>query len=496
MLSLVELRRAAGILGRRLAGSTLHRVIQPDGCRLVLVFQGEDRSDLLLLSCSPDHARLCDLQEVPVAPAVTPSFCQYLRAHLQRGVLAGIDVPFDDRLAFIRVSARDGEYALVLSILGSRSNVYLLDGERRVVHSMRPLEETRRELSIGTQWTNPAGRLRSEGEDRWADVSDDDYPAEIDRAYRRSEAVHEAEALARMVDSALKREEEFLSRKASNLNEDLAEALQAEDLRRRGELLKSVLHRVPAGADSVTAEDFSTGEQTTIPLDPRLSAADNLEALFQRYQKISRGRERIERQLLEARTLLNEISTLRESLRRITAAPEVDPPRLKELAELPRVRRLLHRSAPPPEAKKTAPKPPGGKKEVPARLLPKRYRGEHGLEIWVGKNDDGNDFLTTRLARGNDLFFHLEGYPGSHVVLRTGGSTDPPPDAVLDACELAVHFSKMKDASRADVHVAHIKDVKKPRGTKPGLVYVTRGRTVHLRRSPRRLENILSLRLD
>jgi predicted ribosome quality control (RQC) complex YloA/Tae2 family protein len=135
-------------------------------------------------------------------------------------------------------------------------------------------------------------------------------------------------------------------------------------------------------------------------------------------------------------------------------------------------------------------------REVPSRLLPKRYRSEPGLEIWVGRSDEGNDYLTTRLARGNDLFFHLEGYPGSHVVLRTEGRADPPQEAILDACELAVHFSKLKNASRADVHLTQIKNVKKPKGTKPGLVYVLRGKTIHLRRNPKRLQNILASRLD
>ncbi len=496
MLSLVELRRAARILDSRLAGSTLHRVIQPDSYSLVLVCHGEGRSDIVLLSCSPEHARLCDLQEVPAPPAAIPSFCQYLRAHLQRGVLEKIDVPFEDRLAFIRLSARDGAYELVLSILGPRSNVYLLDSERRVLHSMRPLEETRKELSLGTPWANPVGRLRSAGADRWEGVSDEEYPGAVDLAYRRLEKVHEAEAQARLIDTALRKQEEYLSRKASNLSEDLAEAQQAEDLRRRGELLKSVLHRVPVGTESVTAEDFATGERVVIALDPRLSPADNLEALFRRYQKVSRGREHIEGQLADVRLSLEEILELREALRRTMSALQVDPGRIEDIATLPKVRRLLHRKAAPAAAKVTAPKPGVGKREVPAKLLPKRYRAEHGLEIWVGKSDDGNDYLTTRLAHGNDLFFHLEGYPGSHVVLRTGGRKDPPPEAVLDACELAVHFSKLKDATRADVHVARIKDVKKPKGAKPGLVYVSRGRTIHLRRSPRRLENVLASRLD
>ena len=128
-------------------------------------------------------------------------------------------------------------------------------------------------------------------------------------------------------------------------------------------------------------------------------------------------------------------------------------------------------------------------------MLPKRYRSQTGLEIWVGKSDESNDYLSTRLARGNDLFFHLEGNPGSHVVLRTEGRSDPPSEATLEACELAVHFSKQRGASRVGVHVAPIKQVRKPSGAKPGLVMVSGGRTVQLRHDPPRLRRILEARI-
>jgi predicted ribosome quality control (RQC) complex YloA/Tae2 family protein len=78
------------------------------------------------------------------------------------------------------------------------------------------------------------------------------------------------------------------------------------------------------------------------------------------------------------------------------------------------------------------------------------------------------------------------------VVLATGGREDPPSDAILDACELAVHFSKARDATRADVHVVPIRNVRKPKGAKPGLVTVHGGRSVHLRRTPARLERLLA----
>ena len=79
-------------------------------------------------------------------------------------------------------------------------------------------------------------------------------------------------------------------------------------------------------------------------------------------------------------------------------------------------------------------------------------------------------------------------------MIRTGGRRDVPSETLLEACELAVHFSKARPAGRADVLVAPASGVRKPRGAKPGLVQVTGGRVVHLRRSPKRLEGVLASR--
>ena len=187
---------------------------------------------------------------------------------------------------------------------------------------------------------------------------------------------------------------------------------------------------------------------------------------------------------------------LRGELQSLAGQAEPDLRKLEEFATRPRLKKLLSRYSPAHKHPAVAPKRIAGRTAVSSRLLPKRFKSSDGLEIWVGRSDEGNDYLTTRLAHGNDLFFHLEGFPGSHVVLRTQGRTDPPPGSVLDACEVAVHFSKLKDSRRADVHVAPIKNLRKPRGAKPGLVHVLKGRTIHLRRDPARLERVLASRLD
>jgi predicted ribosome quality control (RQC) complex YloA/Tae2 family protein len=496
MLSLKELKRAAAILERRLAGTSLHRQLETEDGRLALQFRGREDECIVLLCPKPDFARVGVLQEMPQPANASPSFSQYLRAHLSRAAFGGIETAAADRQLTIRFLSQEGTFELILSILGPRSNVYLLNPSGQLVHSMRSLEDTRRELSLGGRWTVPEGGVRSEGIDRWELIPDSDYPAAIELHYQGLEKAHTLDILARRIDVALTREDIFLSRKAANLLEDLGEAKQAEAHRKKGELLKGVLHLIPPGSPTVEVQDFETAEKVVIPLDESLSPSENLEAYFKRYQKEQRGAGVIQEQLESVQAALGIVARLKERLHAILAAAPASLEEVENLASEPQVKRFLGRHYPKPKAIPAVTQAPKRIPEMPARMQPKRYRTVDGLEVWVGKNDEGNDYLTTRLARGNDLFLHLEGYPGSHVVLRTEGRVDPPPTSLLAACELAVHYSKLKNAGRADVHVAYIKDVKKPKGAKKGLVYVGRGKTIHLRRDPKRLEDILSSRLD
>jgi predicted ribosome quality control (RQC) complex YloA/Tae2 family protein len=492
MFSLAELRRAIRLLEPRLAGARVERIAQLDDATLVLAVPP---AGYLLLVAGADSARFSLAPEAPAAPESILPLAQFLRARVGRARIMGLACAGEERQATLRLQGRDEEIELLLSVLGTRSNLYVLDRERRLVFALRPVEQTRRDLALGAPWSDPEGTSR-EGVDRWAEVQDERFFDAVEETYRALERARRAAALERRIAQALGRELEFLERKAGNLAVDLAAAAEAEQYRRKGELLKGVLHEVRPGEAVARARDFETGDEVAVELDPALAPAENLERYFDRYHRELRRVDAVGRQVAEVGQARAKLEALAALLR--TAGAE-DLESLQGLAARPELRRLLARHAPQakpqnPARAKSAVARRGG--EVPGRLLPKRYRTSGGLEIWVGRSDEGNDYLTTRLARGNDLFLHVEGFGGSHVVLRTEGRTDPPPESLLEACELAIHFSKQKNAGRADVHVASIKNVRKPSGVKAGLVYVTRGRTVHLRRDPKRLERVLASRLD
>lgn len=503
MLSLAELRRVAALLDRTRRGARLDKIVQSEDASLALLLSGSEAAApqdrvVLHLCAKPGVARLSALPALPPAPAGPPQLAQWLRAHADGARFRSAALEGADRQLRLRFDTREERLSLLFSILGPRSNVYALDADDRIVASARPLQETRRDLALGGPWRSPEGGPPSDGADRFAATPDEALLAEIERHYAEREDRADEASLARRIAQALRKQRAAIERKLRLASEDAAKGADAAKWKRYGELVAAHLSSLKPRDRALRAPDFETGEPVEIPLDPKLSPAENKDAYFRRAKKAERTGLKAVQEVAEAEGRLAQIAALEARV----AAAGADAEALARLAQEPDLARLVDRFAPQPAAPSAKPGKQVrewriGKTVLPTRLTPKVYVTADGLEVWVGKNDEGNDVLSTRLARGTDLFFHLEGNPGSHVILRTGGKgEDAPAESVLDAAELAVHFSKAKNAARASVHVAPIKHVSKPSGAKPGLVAVSRGKTIQLRREPERLARMLGARVE
>ena len=96
----------------------------------------------------------------------------------------------------------------------------------------------------------------------------------------------------------------------------------------------------------------------------------------------------------------------------------------------------------------------------------------------MGKSAAGNDHITTKLARPDDLWLHAEGMAGSHVLIRNPGRTEVPSGVLMKAASLAAYHSKGRSAGKVPVAYTRAKFVKKPKGAKPGLVTLSERKTV------------------
>jgi len=110
-----------------------------------------------------------------------------------------------------------------------------------------------------------------------------------------------------------------------------------------------------------------------------------------------------------------------------------------------------------------------------------KYTLPGGWEALAGKTDADNDLLSLKTARANDLWFHVHGLPGSHVLLRGPEGEAADNATIKQAAAIAAWHSKARDAGIVPVSCTEAKNVSKPRGAKPGTVHIKREKTIKVR---------------
>ena len=219
-----------------------------------------------------------------------------------------------------------------------------------------------------------------------------------------------------------------------------------------GELLTVYGYNTPAQAKSITVNDYNSGNDVTIPLDPSLTPSQNAKKYFDRYSKLKRTYETLSELTVEVKNEIDHLESISTALD--IAQQEEDLVQIKE--ELI-ASGYIHRK--------------GGKsgKKVKVTSKPFHYLSSDGFDIYVGKNNYQNDELTFKTANGGDWWFHAKGMPGSHVVLITDGK-EVPDRAFEEAASLAAFYSKAKNQDKVEIDYLQRKNVKKPNGSKPGFV--------------------------
>jgi predicted ribosome quality control (RQC) complex YloA/Tae2 family protein len=104
-----------------------------------------------------------------------------------------------------------------------------------------------------------------------------------------------------------------------------------------------------------------------------------------------------------------------------------------------------------------------------------------GWMVRAGKSDLDNDLLSLRCARPKDLWFHVHGVPGSHVLLSVPEGEVPSAAIVKQAAAVAAWHSKARQAGVVPVSCTEARNVSKPRGAKPGSVVICREKTIKVR---------------
>ncbi|WP_046226812.1 Rqc2 family fibronectin-binding protein [Paenibacillus dauci] len=241
-------------------------------------------------------------------------------------------------------------------------------------------------------------------------------------------------------------------KKLDNLRKDQLEADDAEKYRIQGELLFASLHQITKGDKEIELINFYDEEQRPIKvqLDPQLSPSDNAQRYFKKYNKYKNSLAVIEEQLTRTHEEIAYLDSLLQQLQS-AALQDIDEIR-EELAEQGYVRNRNKKNK---------------KKKKDNRPTLHIYTSSEGIEMYVGKNNLQNEYITNKMANNNDTWLHTKDIPGSHVVIRSSEFGDA---TLAEAAQLAAYFSQAKESSSVPVDYTQIRHVHKPSGSKPGFV--------------------------
>ena len=82
-------------------------------------------------------------------------------------------------------------------------------------------------------------------------------------------------------------------------------------------------------------------------------------------------------------------------------------------------------------------------------------------KIYIGKNQKQNDYLLSKIASADDLWFHPLNSPGAHIVVKLPNKQTPPDSVILRAAYLTKESSSQKNNSKTSIIYTKRKYVKK-----------------------------------
>lgn len=250
-----------------------------------------------------------------------------------------------------------------------------------------------------------------------------------------------------------------LTNKYIAMNDELLNNQSKEDLKNYADLLSINIYKIEKGMKKISVGNiYDNMKDIEISLDEKKSPRENIEAYYKKYKKLKTADEIIKTELPKIEEEMKYIKQILETIEIITELNELSEIE-EELISLGYVRK----------SKKN--------KQKLEKSKPYIFETDSGALIYVGKNNLQNENLTLKFANKNDIFFHAQDVPGSHVILRGANLTE---DDYKIAGFLAGYYSYFKNEGYANVDYTEKKHIRKAKGTGLGMVYYDNYKTLFI----------------
>lgn len=256
-----------------------------------------------------------------------------------------------------------------------------------------------------------------------------------------------------------------LYHKQKKIEKELIDADNADIYKVRGELLTAYIYMIEKGMKSIDVANFydENYSNITISLNENLTPSENAQKYFKKYSKLKTAKKELTSQI---EICDEEIEYLENIMLGIENCENLD--------ELEDIKEELIRLGYAKSTRKYK-----VKKDIDLTTKPNRFISSDGFTILVGKNNKQNDYLTLRIADPEDIWMHTKNIPGSHVIIKCAGKNISD-ETLYEGAMLAAYYSKGRMSSQVPVDYTMKKHVKKPSGSKPGMVIYETNSTIYV----------------
>ena len=449
-----------------LPGAHIQQVVQPDFRNLYLQIYRPGDVFWLRICLETGKTRLHRTEHGVSKPKKRQRFSQLLHSRIRGGRITRAEQIDGERIVRLEVE-RAGESTLIwIRLWGGAANVVITDRSGTILDAFfrRPKRkevsgehfELPQSASPGAGGVEERSGKKARFEPRF-DPAQGSVCRQVEDFYHAREVDEQRTELQRAATRMLSRSRNSTEQRLAQVRERLAESESADRLQLFGDLVISNLHRIPDGARWFSANDYTRDTETTIELDPSLSAQENAERYYNRARKARKRREVHEE---EARNLTKRLQEVEAQLEQLDTLDLDDLRRIVQHAEATSGRKTKH---------------PNDDWSTPGL----RFES-NGFAILVGRNVRENDELLRRHVRGNDLWLHTRDYPGGYVFVKTQLGKSVPLEVLLDAGNLAVYYSKARPNGKAELYYTQVKYLRRAKDGPAGLVLPTQEKNLSI----------------
>lgn len=257
---------------------------------------------------------------------------------------------------------------------------------------------------------------------------------------------------------------ERVSKKLVILNKTLSDSENKDKYKIYGDLLMANLYNMEQGQKNIEVQNYyeENAPMIKITLDPQLTPSQNAQKYYKKYNKAKTAEVEAAKQIENAKNDLEYLESTLAAVETADSEADLNAIRAELIAE-----GYLNRKV-------------NQKRQKQAASKPMHFMSSDGFDIYVGKSNTQNDYLTLKFANSSDLWFHTKNIHGSHAIIKLGLDKDVPKSTIMEAAQIAAYYSKGRDSSQVPVDFTQIKNVKKPNGAKPGMVIYDNYNTIYV----------------